>query len=108
MEMYVDPTYNPGSKIIDLQKEKQGIREYQKVIAVGESVRNVKVGDLVCINPSRYEEKVYKKDSMKSSMDEHYNYTIKYHFNVVELDGQQCLLIDEKDIDFIIDEYTED
>lgn len=107
MDMYVEPTYNAGSKIIDLQKEKQGIREYQKVIAIGDSVRNVKVGDMVCINPARYMEKVYKKDEMKSSMDEFYNETVRYRFNVIELDGKQCLLIDERDVDFVIEEYEE-
>ena len=32
-------------------KTKGTIKEYQKVVAVGDTVRSVKVGDLVCINP---------------------------------------------------------
>ena len=35
--------------------------EYQRVLAVGPSVRGVKVGDLVCIDPSRYAQLLHKE-----------------------------------------------
>jgi hypothetical protein len=35
--------------------------EYQKVLAVGPSARGVKVGDLVCIDPSKYLQLLHKE-----------------------------------------------
>ena len=39
------------------------LKEYQKVIAIGSSVRDIKVGDLVSINPSRYAVRKYEDGS---------------------------------------------
>lgn len=105
MDKYTEPVYTPGTHIIDTSKTKNGLKEYQKVIAIGDSVRNVKVGDLVCINPSRYAVKTYSKDSLKESMDEYYNAVTKYNFNVVHIDGQDYLMLQENDIDFIVTKY---
>ena len=41
------------------------IKEYQKVIAVGPMVRDIKVGDIVRINPSRYIQILHKQGSLK-------------------------------------------
>ena len=30
-----------------------------------------------------------------------------YNFDVIELDGKQCLLLQDRDIEFIIEEYEE-
>lgn len=107
MDKYVESKDSSEGGIIDLSKIKMGVKEYQKVLAVGSSVRNVAVGDLVCINPSRYAVKKYEQNSMKADMDEHYNSVIRYNFNVVLLDDIECLLLDERDIDFVINEYEE-
>ena len=32
---------------------------------------------------------------------------VKYNFDVIEMDGKQCLLLQDRDIDFIIEEYEE-
>lgn len=35
--------------------------EYQRVLAIGPAVKDVKVGDLVCIDPSRYAQLLHKE-----------------------------------------------
>ena len=105
MEMYVDSELTMPGGIIDVTKLKKGLKEYQKVLAVGSSVRNINVGDMVCINPSRYEVRKYEENSVKKDLYE--NNVVKYNFNVVNIDGKDCLLLDERDIDFVVEEYEE-
>ena len=40
--------------LIDTTKQQGGLKEYQKVLAIGSSVKDVKVGDIVCVNPARF------------------------------------------------------
>ena len=43
------------------------VMEYQRVLAIGPNVRGVKVGDLVCIDPSKYLQILHKEG--KTSID---------------------------------------
>ena len=92
--------------LIDSTKTQGTLKEYQTVIAVGNSVRNVKVGDLVCINPDRYAVKKHEAGSLKDGVITD-NPVIKYNFNIMELEGVPHLLLDENDVSFIITDYDE-
>lgn len=92
--------------IIDIKKREGCLKEYQKVLAVGSSVKDIKVGDLVWINPIRYGVKRHQEGSLKDGVVTD-NPIVSYDFNVVEMDGKQCLLLQDRDIDFIIEEYEE-
>lgn len=106
MDMYVEDQQIAGSGgIIDVTKLKQGIKEYQTVIAVGTSVRNLKEGDVVCIDPSRYAVRKFKENSVQNDVLE--NQVVRYNFNVVKIDGKDCLLLDEGDVEFVVEEYEE-
>lgn len=96
-----------NSGLIDTSKEKGMLKEYQTVLAIGNAVRTCKVGDLVCINPNRYEVRKFGKDSAKEAMVETYNPVVNYQFNFIELEDQLCLRLQENDIDYIVDEYEE-
>lgn len=103
MDTYVEEQITSPSGIIDASKLKRGIKEYQKVICVGTTVRNVKEGDMVCINPDRYAIYKYDKNSIKNDVME--KVLTGYNFNVVKIDGTDYLMIDEQDIEFIVEEY---
>ena len=92
--------------LIDASKTQGTLKEYQTVIAVGNSVRNVKVGDLVCINPERYAVKKHEAGSLKDGVITD-NPVIKYNFNIMELEGVPHLLLDENDVSFIVTDYEE-
>ena len=92
--------------IIDTSKAGT-LKEYQRVLAVGPDVREVKVGDLVCINPANYAVRKYDKSSTKEAMTEHYNATIGYNFNFIELNNELCLKLRDNDIDYIVEEFEE-
>lgn len=101
MDMYIDET--KAGELIDVSKLKKGIKEYQTVISVGPSVRYVKEGDVVCINPERYAIRKYSNDSVKNDLLE--NTVTRYNFNVVKIEDKDYLLLDEADVEFIVKEY---
>lgn len=95
-----------GGGLIDVTKQQGGLKEYQTVLAVGSSVRDIKVGDLVCVNPTRFAVKQHKAGTLRDGVVTD-NPVVKYNFDVVEMDGKQCLLLQDRDIDFVIEEYEE-
>jgi hypothetical protein len=58
------------------------------------------------INPRNYAVRKYSENSIKNDID--MNPVVTYNFNIVEMDGKQCLLLQDRDIDYIIEEYEED
>lgn len=93
------------SGIIDTRKQKGALKEYQIVIAVGSAVRDIKPGDMVCINPIRYAQYKHDKSSLKDLAAN--NPITGYNFNVVEIDGKDCLLLHDQDIRYVIEDYEE-
>jgi co-chaperonin GroES (HSP10) len=80
---------------------KGDLKLWQKVIAVGSSVRDVKVGDMVMIKPENYAVKKYSKDSIQNDMDN--NPILSYRFNWVNIEDEagntkECLLLNDRDI----------
>ena len=105
MNKYEEDELTSGG-LIDTTKTQGTLKEYQTVVSVGPMVRNVKVGDLVCVNPERYAIKKHEAGSLKDGVicD---NPVIKYNFNIMEIDDTPHLLLDENDISFIITDYEE-
>ena len=92
--------------IIDTSKEEGAIREYQTVVACGPMVRDVKVGDLVVINPTRYAKMKHKEGSLKDGVITD-NPVMGYDFPIMLIDDKPCLYIYDSDIDFVIKEFEE-
>lgn len=92
--------------LIDTTKQQGGLKEYQTVLAIGSSVRDIKVGDIVCVNPTRFAVRKHQAGTLKDGIVTD-NPVTTYNFDVVEMDGKQCLLLQDRDIDFIIEEYEE-
>lgn len=82
------------------------LKEYQKVIAVGSTVRDIKEGDLVLINPARYAIRKHNEGSLKNNIVTD-NPVTSYNFNLVELDGQVCILLYDQDIDYVVEDFEE-
>lgn len=64
MDMYSVEDVKTLSGLVDASKM-NAIKEYQKVLEVGPMVRDIKVGDIVRINPSRYVQILHKQGSLK-------------------------------------------
>ena len=103
--------YIKGTNLIDGRKIKKSIDEFQTVIAVGPHVNGIQVGDLVYIDPTRFMKPTQVKkpnqpDSLKSGMEE-YTSEIRYQFDIIELDGQPYLKLQDRDVDYVVEEFEE-
>lgn len=104
MDKYEEDVKENG--VIVANKQAGTIKEYQKVVAVGTTVRDIKVGDLVMINPRNYAVKKYQENSIKNDIE--MNPVIGYNFNIIEMADGQYLLLQDRDIDYIIEDYEEE
>ena len=83
------------------------LKEYQKVVAVGDSCRGIEEGDLVCIDLSSYAQWKYNKNSVKSDMEELHNEIVGYNVPQIKIDGQDCMYLDVRDIKYIVQDYDD-
>ena len=82
------------------------LKEYQKVLAVGSTVKDINEGDLVLINPTRYAIRKHRSGSLKDGIITD-NPVTSYNFNLVEVNNEICILLYDQDIDYIIQEHEE-
>lgn len=83
------------------------LKPHQTITSVSDRAlaQGFAIGQIVYIDITRYGRPVQKRDSIKSSMDEHYNAQIKYSIPNVEIDGEEHLLLSDGDIKFTVLEY---
>lgn len=82
------------------------LKEYQKVLSVGSTVRDIKEGDTVLINPTRYAVRKHNAGSIKDGVITD-NPVTSYNFNLVEVNEEVCILLYDQDIDYVIEECEE-
>ena len=87
-----------------IESKKGDLKPYQKVVAIGPMVRNIKVGDMVMINVMHFAVFQYDSKSLQSDARE-VNKIKEFRFNWIDLydeDGgvQECLYMDQQDIMF--------
>lgn len=81
------------------------LKDYQRILSVGESVREVKPGDLVMLDFGRYSVKKYPTTSIKDQMD--IQKTIGYDIPGLKVGGEEVLVLDERDVTMVIEEWEE-
>ena len=92
--------------LIDTSKMKQTIKEIQEVVAVGNNVSGIKEGDLVAVNPIRFAKMKHEEGSLKDGIISD-NLVETFEFDILEINGEPHLLLDTRDIKYIIEEYEE-
>lgn len=102
MDVYDHDVFKNGLLVI----KKGTIKEYQKVLATGDTVRNTKVGDLVLIDPKNYIKMKHSDGSLRDGVVTD-NMAISYDFELLEIDGKLCMHLQDRDIRGIIEEYEE-
>ena len=92
-----------------LQSKMDGaLKEFQKVVAVGPTVRNINVGDIVCVNPARYAVRQFEENSIKNDIKGMMNKVTRYQFNTIELDHKEYLLITDQDVMYVVEDFEEE
>lgn len=96
-----------GNTLIDTTKS-DTIKEYQKVVAIGPSVKGINVGDVVFINPARYAVMKHKEGSLKDGVIKD-NAVLSYKFKTVDIKGVTHLCIYDNDVEYVaeIEEFEE-
>lgn len=107
MDTYDKDQYVNG--LLDTNKAKGSLKEYQTVLSIGTAVRDIKEGDIVCIDPTRYMVTKHRDKSLQGNIMGD-DMAIGYKFNTIKLDDKECLILFDQDISFIIEESedTED
>lgn len=85
---------------------KGALKLYQRVVAVGSTVREIKEGDLVLLNLQNYIKRKWKENSIKEdigNMEEEFVYDFPRMF----LDGEMYGKFQDRDIDGIITDFEE-
>lgn len=106
-------TYDEDEVVGGVALPKKGcLREVQEVLAVGPSVKDVKPGDMVKIDLSRYlkvrhEKTQMSRDERFSDLDVKDVATAVYEPKVEVVAGERVLLLTERDVDFIVEEWAE-
>lgn len=101
MDTYEEDQVSNG--VIDTRKTKGSLKEYQTVVAVGTTVHNIKEGDIVSINPTRYAVMKHNEKSMKNGIIGD-NMVMGYKFNTITINDKEHLMLYDQDIDFIVEE----
>lgn len=92
--------------VIDSRRTQGSLKEYQTVVAVGSTVRDINVGDVVAINPTRYAVMKHEDKSLKNGVIGD-NMVMGYKFNTITLDDKEHLMLYDQDIDFIVTESVD-
>lgn len=85
---------------------KGALKLYQRVVAVGPNVRELKEGDLVLLNLQNYLKRKWKENSVKEDM-ENMEESFVYDFPKIIIDGKLYAKLQDRDIDGIIEDYEE-
>lgn len=89
-----------------IRVKKGTIKEYQKVLAVGSCVREVKVGDTILVDPKNYRRMKHQEGSLKDGIITD-NMVVGYDFDIMEIDGKPVLYLQDRDVKGIIEDSEE-
>lgn len=95
--------FTQGGLIVARQGD---LKTWQKVIAIGSSVRDINIGDTVMINVANYAVRKYDKNSIQNDMDN--NPKIRYNFNWITMDDKDgnptdSLLLNDRDVLYVFE-----
>lgn len=104
-------TRKDNQHLISLKEDKNLPKLVQKVVAIGPVVHDVKVGDIVKINPLHYLDRklIQQRESLErdvldltgTRVKETYS-ELDYKFPTIDINEKECLLLYDRDIDYII------
>ncbi len=92
------------NKVIDKDEQMLSFDEYQTVLAVGSVVRDIKRGDVICINPNRFAIRQKQKSRIKAAVEGYEDVIVGYKLPIIETGIGNVLLITDGDIKYIVED----
>ena len=102
---YVGDMKTAGGLIIDTTK--MGLNPFQTVIAVGKMCQDVKEGDVVKLNYKRYVKAKHVPGVIEDNVQSD-NMSAVYEIPMINVDGQECLFVQNNDVEYIVEDYEVD
>ncbi len=99
-----EPLNKVSTEVVTLGEFGNGLHSFQRVIAVGSFVKDIKVGDIIKINLTKYAQMKYEEGSIKGSIQD-MNSVISYNVPKIKLNGVEYLRLADNDVDFIVTDY---
>lgn len=106
-DRYLEDQTLSGTNLVDAKRSAGALKEYQRVIAVGTYVREIKEGDLVMIDPKYYAQKMHEAGSLKDGVIQD-NPVLRYNIPMIELDHKKYLILQDRDIVFVVEDFEEE
>ena len=100
-----EETQKLNGNLIDVNKMEGRYKEYQTVVRIGSAVREVKEGDVVLIDPSRYMKRKFSDNSLREDFVD--NPIVEINIPTVEMNGEDYFMIEERDIAYVIADSEE-
>ena len=94
-----------NGNLIDVNKMEGRYKEYQTVVRVGSAVREVKEGDVILIDPSRYMKRKFSDNSLREDFVE--NPIVEINIPTVTMGDEDYFMIEERDIAYVIADSEE-
>jgi len=92
--------------ILDASKLEGKYKEYQRVVRIGSAVREVKEGDLILMDITRYMKRKFSDNSLREDFID--NPIISIDVPTVEMNGVEYFMIEERDIAYVITDSEEE
>lgn len=104
-----DQATKKGSVIVDTRKMDGTLNYYQTVVSVGSSVRDLKEGDIVKINFSRYAKAKHTPGAIDEAQNKQFdNLGWDYEIPIIVIDDIEYLFLQDRDIEYIVTDYEVD
>lgn len=106
-DKYVGEQMTAGGLLLDTTKMEGTLNNYQRVIAVGKMVTDIKEGDVVRINYKRYAKAKHVPGAIEDNVQTD-KMGIVYEIPLVPINGKDCLFLQSNDIEYVVEEFTTD
>lgn len=104
-----DQATKKGSVIVDTRKMDGTLNYYQTVVSVGSTVRDLKEGDIVKINFSRYAKAKHTPGAIDEAANKQFdNLGWDYEIPIIVIDDIEYLFLQDRDIEYIVTDYEVD
>lgn len=101
---YSDDVRSESGLYLGTTKMAGSMNPYQYVVAVGSMVKDIKPGDIVCINFKRYMKSQHVPGAIENNIQKD-NFSQVLEVPAITIDGVDHLFIQNNDIEYVVEEF---
>lgn len=98
-----------NDKVIDKDEQKLYFDEFQTVLRVGSVIRDLKIGDVISVNPKRFAIYQEQKSKIRAAVEGYEKVLVGYDFPIIATGFGDVMLITDADVKYIVEDgFTTD